>query len=86
MKPRPSNEAGPHRPGPSGEPIRPDELYPWAALHERLGWGSAAVAEARRRGLRPLVFARHHYFTGRALIDFLERHGQPQDSSSRGQG
>jgi hypothetical protein len=70
------NTAGPHRPGPSGEPIRADELLPWSALHTRLGWGSRAVAEAQRRGLRVLVYAKRKYILGRDVIDFLERHGQ----------
>ena len=66
------NVSGPHRPGPDGQPIRSDELLPWAALHERLGWGSAAVAEARRRGLRVLKFARRQYVTGAEIIRFLD--------------
>ena len=49
---------GPHRGPTELQPIRADELLPWSALYERLGWGSAAVAEARRRGLRVLRFAR----------------------------
>ncbi len=71
MKPS-RNEAGPHRPGPNGEPIRADELLPWAALHTRLGWGSRAVAEARRRGLRVLTFAKRQYVKGSDVIAFLE--------------
>ena len=72
---RPRNEAGPHRPGPNGEPIRADELLPWSALHTRLGWGSRAVAEARRRGLRVLTFAKRQYVLGRDVIEFLETVG-----------
>jgi len=70
--PRSHNQAGPHRPGPSGEPIRSDELLPWSALHTRLGWGPAARAEARRRGLRVLSYAKRQYVLGRDVIAFLE--------------
>ncbi len=71
MKP-PRNAPGPHRPGPDGQPIRADELLPWSALHSRLGWGSAAVAQARRRGLRVLRFANRQYVKGSDVITFLE--------------
>ena len=81
---RPHNEAGPHRPGPSGEPIRADELLPWSALHTRLGWGARAVAEARRRGLRPLVFAKRRYITGSAIISFLEKQQDGEQQAAGG--
>ena len=86
---RPRNEAGPHRPGPSGEPIRSDELLPWAALHTRLGWGSRATAEAKARGLRVLSFAKRQYVLGRDIITFLEgqadqaEHDDQQEGPSR---
>jgi hypothetical protein len=91
MKPR--NVAGPHHVAPS-DPIRADELLPWIALHDRLGWGTEAVSEARRRGLRVLRFARRQYVLGRDIIEFLERvtdqdlsegqdqNGQPHDLQS----
>jgi hypothetical protein len=66
------HEPGPHRPGPSGEPVRSDELLPWSALHSRLGWGSRAVAEAKARGLRVLRFSKRQYVLGRDIIEFLE--------------
>ena len=69
---RPRNEAGPHRPGPDGQPIRADELLPWSALHTRLGWGPRAIAEARSRGLRVLRFANRQYVKGSDVITFLE--------------
>ncbi len=78
MKPK-RNQAGPHRPGPSGEPIRTDELYPWSALHTRLGWGPRAVAVAKAKGLRVLGFAKRQYVLGRDVIAFLESiHGELQ--------
>ena len=70
--PHPRNQAGPHRPGPTGEPIRADELLPWCALHSRLGWGPRAIAEARSRGLRVLRFANRQYILGGDIIRFLE--------------
>ena len=78
MRNRPSaNEAGPHR-GPAAlQAIRADELLPWSALYDRLGWGSEAVAEARRRGLRVLRFARRQYVTGAEVIRFLESVSEP---------
>ena len=86
MKP-PRNAAGPHHVAPS-DPIRADELLPWVALHDRLGWGTEAVSEARRRGLRVLRFARRQYVLGRDIIEFLERvtdqdlsEGQNQDDA-----
>ena len=69
---RSGNIPGPHRPGPSGDPIRADELLPWSALHERLGWGPRAIAEARARGLRVLRFANRQYVKGSDVITFLE--------------
>ncbi len=66
------NQAGPHRPGPSGEPIRADELYPWSALHTRLGWGDRSIALAKAKGLRVLRFGKRQYFLGRDVIAFLE--------------
>ena len=90
MKP-PRNAAGPHHVAPS-DPIRADELLPWVALHDRLGWGTEAVSEARRRGLRVLRFARRQYVLGRDIIEFLERvtdqdlsEGQDQDQDQNGQ-
>ena len=75
------NTAGPHRPGPSGEPIRADELLPWSALHTRLGWGSRAVAEAKRRGFCACrSYAKRQYVLGRDVIAFLEsQHGGTRD-------
>jgi hypothetical protein len=70
---RPLNQAGPHRPGPSGEGIRADELLPWACLHDRLGWGARALASARAQGLRVLRFGKWQYVLGRDVIAFLER-------------
>jgi len=66
------NQAGPHRPGPSGEPIRVDELYPWSALYTRLGWGARSIAVAKTKGLRVLRFANRQYVLGRDVIAFLE--------------
>ena len=71
MKPK-RNQAGPHRPGPSGEPIRADELLPWSALHTRLGWGARTIASARARGLSMLKFGKRQYILGRDIIAFLE--------------
>ena len=68
----PRNQPGPHRPGPSGDPIRADELLPWSALHTRLGWGPRAVSDARARGLRVLRFANRQYIKGSDVIAFLE--------------
>ena len=66
------NHAGPHRPGPSGDPIRTDELYPWSALHTRLGWGARSIALAKAKGLRVLRYGKRQYFLGRDVIAFLE--------------
>ena len=76
MKPR--NEAGPHRPGPSGEPMGADELLPIRALHERLGWGPRTVARAQKDGLRVIRYAKWAHVLGSDLIDFLNRQ-QPGD-------
>ncbi len=81
---RPHNEAGPHRPGPSGEPIRADELLPWSALHTRLGWGPRAIAEARRHGLRVLSFANRQYVKGNDVIAFLESVAEQDDGDHGG--
>ena len=70
--PHPRNGAGPHRPGPSGESIKADELLPWAALHDRLGWGARALAAAKARGLRVLKFSKWRYVKGSDVIAFLE--------------
>jgi hypothetical protein len=86
MKPRPSNQAGAHRPGPSGESVRADELLPWSALHTRLGWGSRTVAKAQRDGLRVLTYGGRKYVTGRSLIDFLDAHPLAGDQGGGGNG
>ena len=74
MKPS-RNQAGPRNHGPSGEPIRSDELLPWRALHDRLGWSNRVLADARRRGLRVLKFGNRQYVLGRDVIAFLESVG-----------
>jgi len=72
MSRSPHNTPGP-RHGPAElQPIQADTLYPWAALFDSLGWGAEAIAEARRRGLRVLRFARRQYVLGRDVIRFLE--------------
>jgi hypothetical protein len=71
---RPRNTPGAHRPGPSGEPIRADELLPWSALHTRLGWGSRTVAKPRAEGLRVLGFGGRLYVRGCDIISFLDGH------------
>jgi len=82
---RPRNEAGPHRPGPSGESIRGDELLPWSALHTRLGWGARALALAKAKGLRVLRFGKWQYVKGSDVIAFLEAvQNQAPDSVSGG--
>jgi hypothetical protein len=86
-RPRP----GPHNGPKELKPIRADELLPWSALYDRLGWGAAALAEARCRGLRVLRFARRQYVTGAEVIRFLQSvdddnqaGGTHQDSESGG--
>jgi hypothetical protein len=74
MKPRGQNQAGPHRRGPSGEPIRADELLPWSALHDRLGWGSRTISKARAQGLRVLRFGGRQWVKGADIIAFLDAH------------
>lgn len=82
---RPANrQARPHRQGPSGDPLRADELLPWSALHARLGWGPRAIAEARSRGLRVLKFANRQYVKGIDVINFLESvQGEPEADQDR---
>ena len=70
------NQAGPHRRGPTGESIRADELLPWSALHDRLGWGARALAAAQARGLKVLRFGKWKYVKGADLIAFLESQAQ----------
>jgi hypothetical protein len=72
MKGPSRNTARAHRPGPSGEPIRADELLPWSALHARLGWGSRTIAKARAEGLRVLAFGGRLYVKGADIIAFLD--------------
>lgn len=70
-RPRPSNQAGPHRPLPAGE-IYADELLPLRDALEQLGWGAHSLAAAKRAGLRVLSFGGRSYITGREIIRFLE--------------
>lgn len=86
MKTRPSNQAGAHRPGPTGEPVRADELLPWSALHTRLGWGSRTVAKARAGGLRVLAFGGRLYVKGADVIAFLDAHPLAGDQGNGDQG
>jgi len=86
MKSRPSNQAGPHRAGPSGDPIRSDNLYTWRCLHTVLGWGSRTVARALRDGLPVLTYGGRRYVRGDALIEFLSRHPLAGDQGSGGPG
>jgi hypothetical protein len=85
MKPS-RNTAQPHRPGPSGEPIKPDELYPLSALHTRLGWGPRGLAHAKRQGLRILAFSKWRYVKGADLINFIERQAGFGEGGAVGQG
>jgi hypothetical protein len=75
------NTAGAHRPGPSGELVKADCLYPWAALHTLLGWGSRTVARALRDGLPVLTYGSRRYVRGDALIAFLSRHPLERDGT-----
>ncbi len=80
----PRNCARPHRPGPSGEPVRSDCLYTWGCLHRLLGWGSRTVAKARRDGLPALSYGGRRYVEGRAIIEFLRRHPLVGDRGADG--
>jgi len=66
------NTSGPHRPRPSGQPIRPGELWPIALLHTRLGWGARSRAAAIRQGLPVHRWNKYAYVSTTALIAFLE--------------
>ena len=65
------NTADPIDQAPAASPSARGELYPWSTLHVRMGWSSRATAEAQRKGLRVLAFAKRKYVLGSDLIAFL---------------
>ena len=84
MKPRPPNEAGAHRPGPSSAVgLHTDEVLPIREALERLGWGAAVFRQAKAKGLKVLCFGRRSYLWGADVLAFLqaqptiERRGGP---------
>jgi len=83
--PRPSNQAGPHRPQPSAPPIDPALVYPICRLRD-WGFGARGVAALQRAGLQTFRFGRLKFFSGAALIDVLQRGGGGSpDSQSEGE-
>lgn len=72
---KPSNVAGPHRPSPTPEPIRPGELWPIGLLHIRLGWGARTRAAAIRQGLPISRWSKYAYVRTDDLIAFLANMG-----------
>ena len=73
-RPRPANQAGPHRDAPAFPPIDPQLVYPWRRLHD-WGFGACGVAALVKAGLPVLRFGRLKFFSGAGLISVLKSAG-----------
>ncbi len=71
----PRNAAGPHRTTPSGQPIRPGEMWPLSHLHTICGYGARARAEAIRLGLPVFRWQKRAWILTDDLISFIRRQG-----------
>ena len=58
--------------------IEPHILYTLDEAKRRLGWGAAAVRQARRRGLRVRYAGRNAYLLGRDIIEHIEKTGRDE--------
>lgn len=58
--------------------IRADELMPWAEFGRRMNLAARALAAARRRGLRTILFGRNRYVLGRDALEWFDRLGDQQ--------
>ena len=64
------------KPGPRREPsapIRADEAYDQAEFCRRVGWGRAALTQARRAGLKAVLCGGRLYVRGSWFLEFLDR-------------
>jgi len=57
--------------------IRADECYPLPVFKRLSGMGTAALREARRKGLFVRKVGLRSYVLGKDFLDFVERHGKP---------
>jgi hypothetical protein len=57
-------------------PVEPGILYPVDDLKARTGFGTAALREARRNGLRVKYAGGRAYIKGEWFIDYIEAHGK----------
>ncbi len=58
--------------------IEPHILYRLDEAKRRLGWGPAALRQARRRGLRVRYAGRNGYLLGRDIIAHIEATGRDE--------
>jgi hypothetical protein len=62
---------GERPPAVSGE-IRADSLYRLSEVSRRLGWGARSQAQARRDGLRVVLYAKRGYILGADVLAFFK--------------
>ena len=59
---------------PTAGAIFPEAMYRLPATRELMGWGSAGLRSARRKGLRVFYVGRSAFIRGADLIAHVEQH------------